>query len=382
MKKTKSKTPLYAALDLHTGESVLGSMDHDGQSQGQVRFATGAETLREQLEALRQKHRPVYLTLEASPLARWASAIARPLVERLIVCEPRHNRLINSNPQKCDEADVDGMCLLLRLGKLKEVWMGQERSREIYHALVYELLKWRDTQRELKALIKARYRQWGVLRVGKSRVFGKKGRAEYLAQLPGEEERRMLLRLYSQLDQALKQWKETLQEVGRVGAGFWEVRELQRIPGVGPIAAHVFSAIIEDPTRFRSKQQLFKYSGLAITDRSSDNKPLGYQRLDRRGHRELKNLSYTAWRTASKRTTRPNAIQRFYWQSRARTGSVRHARLNTQRKILEAMWQLWLLRRPFAEEKFCPSTAAAAPPEPSPRLVRPLGLTSRKGRGK
>jgi hypothetical protein len=62
--------------------------------------------------------------MEAGGLTRWASAIVRPLVERLIICEPRHNRLINSNPTKSDEADVEGMCLLLRLGKLKEVWMG------------------------------------------------------------------------------------------------------------------------------------------------------------------------------------------------------------------------------------------------------------------
>jgi len=134
MKRTK--TPLYAALDLHTGESVLGSMNHEGQSQGQVRFATRAEALCERLRALRRTGRPLYLTLEASPLARWAAAIARPLVERLVVCEPRHNRLINSNPQKCDEADVEAMCLLLRLGRLKEVWMGEDRTREVYRALV------------------------------------------------------------------------------------------------------------------------------------------------------------------------------------------------------------------------------------------------------
>ena len=95
-----------------------------------------------------------------------------------------------------------------------------------------------------------------------------------------------------------------------------------------------------------------KYSQLGITDRTSDNKPLGYQRLDRRGNRELKNLSYHAWRTACKSTTGPNPIKTFYQQSRLRTGSVRHARLNTQRKILEAMWLIWLRRRRFDPNKF------------------------------
>ncbi len=65
------------------------------------------------------------------------------------------------------------------------------------------------------------------------------------------------------------QWKETLKESGAgLGQAFWEVREFQCIPGVGPIAAHVFSAIIETPERFQTKAQLRKYSALGITDRS------------------------------------------------------------------------------------------------------------------
>src|SRR4051812_28708765 len=114
---------LYVALDLHSSHSVLGSMDQEGNSQGRVRFATEAESLREQVRALKKKGRALYLTLEAGALSRWAAGIIRPLVDRLIICEPRYNRLINSNPNKCDEADVEGMCLLLRLGRLKEVWM-------------------------------------------------------------------------------------------------------------------------------------------------------------------------------------------------------------------------------------------------------------------
>ena len=49
--------------------------------------------------------------MEAGALTRWASAVVCPLVERSIICEPRHNRLINSNPTKSDEADVEGICV-------------------------------------------------------------------------------------------------------------------------------------------------------------------------------------------------------------------------------------------------------------------------------
>ena len=88
----------------------------------------------------------------------------------------------------------------------------------------------------------------------------------------------------------------------------------------------------------------------------SDGRFTSRWKLDRRGNAELKNLSYHAWRTACKSTTGSNAIKSFYQQSRLRTGSVRHARLNTQRKILEALWLIWLRQRPFDPEKFNPST--------------------------
>jgi hypothetical protein len=101
------KRALYAALDLHSQNSVLGSIDHEGNSQGLAHFVTEAETLRDHVRALRKRGAPLHLTLEADALSRWAAGIIRPLVDPLIVCEPRHNRLINSNPNKCDEVDVE-----------------------------------------------------------------------------------------------------------------------------------------------------------------------------------------------------------------------------------------------------------------------------------
>jgi hypothetical protein len=57
------KKPIYAALDLHSRHSVLGSMDHDGQTQPRMRFATEANILRAQVERLRQRRRTLYLTM-------------------------------------------------------------------------------------------------------------------------------------------------------------------------------------------------------------------------------------------------------------------------------------------------------------------------------
>src|SRR4029453_3445696 len=94
-----------------------------------------------------------------------------------------------------------------------------------------------------------------------------------------------------------------------------------------------------------------------IVDRTSDGKPLGYQRLERHGHGRLKALSYHAWKGAIV-SKKPNAVRSFFEASLARTGDRRHARLNTQRKVLSTLASLWRHKAVFNAQRFL---AAARP---------------------
>jgi transposase len=125
----------------------------------------------------------------------------------------------------------------------------------------------------------------------------------------------------------------------KLGKAFPEIERLRTAPGVGTIGAHLFVAYVQEPARFASEQKLFRYCRLGIRDRTSDNKPLGYQQLDRQGHGMLKAISYRAWLQAVKRRSGP--VYEFYRQSLERTGNEVHARLNTQRKVLLTLWVLW-----------------------------------------
>lgn len=341
---------LFAALDLHSTTTVLATLSPDGTHSKPIRFPTTAEQLDAQVGLLGRTG--VRLTLEASPLARWAAKLLRPHVEQLIVGEPRFNKLIGSDPHKRDENDVRSLCTLLSLGHLKEVWIGSDRNREILRHLVGELLESRDKCREAKAHIKARYRQWGVIQLHGKALFAPAKREEWIARLQGAEEQRMMRRLYQRHDHALAEHKACLKEALRLARRFPEIRRMRQVPGVGPIGALVFCALIEDPSRFPTRSKLWRYCALGITERSSDNKPLSYQRIDRRGNNELKNLSYHAWRTACKSTTGHNAVKAFYQASLERTGCVRHARLNTQRKVLETLWRMWLRNSDFDPKLF------------------------------
>jgi hypothetical protein len=154
---------LFAALGLHSTTTVLATLSPDGNHSKPIRFPTTAEDIAAQVGRLGRNG--VRLTLEASPLARWAAKLLRPHVEQLIVCEPRFNKLIGSDPHKRNENDVRSLCTLLSLGHLKEVWVGSDRNREILRHLVGELLESREKCREAKAHIKARFRRWGVIQL-------------------------------------------------------------------------------------------------------------------------------------------------------------------------------------------------------------------------
>ena len=152
------------------------------------------------------------------------------------------------------------------------------------------------------------------------------------------------------MDGALENESKARRLMIQQGKHFPEIMLLQSVPGVGRIGAHLFSAYIQEPARFEKPSQLYRYCRLGIRDRSSDNKPLGYQQLDRHGHGVLKAMTYRAWLTAMRLKKGP--IYQFYLASLKRSGNEVHARLNTQRKVLMTLWTMWKNNAMFEAAKF------------------------------
>lgn len=328
----------YAAIDLHSRHSVIGWMSSRGEMLGEQRFTTSEENLVRWTRSI--PAREVTLTIEAGPLTRWAADILRPHLARLVVCDPRYNHLVSHSPKKCDEVDVVALCELLRLDALREVWTGRDEDRLAFRCAVYELIKFRDEQRQLKSHIKTRYRGAGILRLDGRELFHPAKRERWIELMPPARRHGLLL-LYDLFDTAYGAWCEQLAEVTRLGRCFPEIARFMTVPGIGEVGAHLFSAFVEDPHRFPTASKLYRYCALGITSRTSDGKPLGYERIDRTGRRELKTVSYHAWRTGIRAGQQCDAVRRFYLESKARTGTARHARLNTQRKIIRTLWTMW-----------------------------------------
>jgi transposase len=293
------------------------------------------------------------LAIEEGPLAFWMAQTLRPHVAELIIADPRENHLISRHANKNDKVDVRGLCRLLRLGELKAVYHPEDDERAIYKGVVQQYIDFRNQETALKTKIKAKFRSWGAMEVTGSRtsVYSEDGRKEFLKLVKAQSVRNQLSRLYVLMDTAVRMQALSLEEAKRLGRKYPEIQEFKKIPGVGDINAMIFDAYIQTPHRFSHKSKLYRYCRLGVTDRSSDGKPLGFKRLDKRGNGELKAMSYRSY-IGAMRVRRANEVRTFYERSLNATRSTRAARLNTQRKIISVMHGIWLKGEEYRPELF------------------------------
>ena len=344
---TDTTTIAWLGLDAHSRNCVLAHLDDHGTEINCWRFPTHPQQLLKHVQAVPA---PVKrLMLEESNLARWISQLLKPQVQQLVVCDARRNRLISQDSNKHDRRDAFALARLLRLNEFKPVWQPTDDQRVLFKraAQAYENAVLRQTR--LKLQIKSLFQHWGLFPSGAT-VFSKSGRAGWLQQLPYDALRSQALLLYELLDQALVGQSQARRLMCQTGRPFPEVQRLRTAPGVGLVGAHLFVAYVQDPQRFAKFSRLSKYCRLAIRDRTSDNKPLGFKKLDRQGNGVLKAVSYRAFLQAAKRRSGP--LWDFYQASLRQTGSTTHARLNTQRKILLTLWTLWLNGKEFDPNLF------------------------------
>ncbi len=337
----------YLAMDVHARNCVLGDMDGNGNFRGNRSFITRENNIIKALKAIKAKKK--HLIMEAGPLSNWAAQLANDHVTRVIICDPRENALIYKSSQKRDKVDTKKMCRLLRLGEFKEVYRPENDQRAIFKAAVQHYLDLRNQLSALKNKIKAMYRQWGVIDVFTDSVYSTSGRDKFLNQLTQRPIYLQLKRLYDLMDHTAAIKKTAEKSMVSLGRNYPEINEFKKMPGMGPIGAHTFDAYIQTPHRFAKTNRLWRYCRLGVTDCTSDGKPLGYKRLDKSGVNELKALSYRAFLSAIKGD---NEVKRFYLNSLQRTHDRKHARLNTQRKVLSVMLSIWKKGDAYRPELF------------------------------
>ena len=108
----------YIALDWSKVNFALASIRDSGTKFNVVEHPANLKILKEYLKQLPGKK---ILTIEETTTAQWLYVELKDYVDKILICEPFQNKLLNSGP-KNDKIDAVKLCTLLRNGSLKEVY--------------------------------------------------------------------------------------------------------------------------------------------------------------------------------------------------------------------------------------------------------------------
>jgi transposase len=127
-------------------------------------------------------------------------------------------------------------------------------------------------------------------------------------------------------------------------------RSLRQIPGIGPLRAAQLVALIQTPRRFRTKRQLWNYSGLGLETHDSaqyrmvegqlqrSKKPQQLRGLNTNHNHDLKNIFKGA---AMRASTAAGPMRDFYEALLAKGRRPTMARLTLARKIAAITLIVW-----------------------------------------
>ena len=334
----------YIGMDVHQATISVAVMDAGGKLIMEGLLETKAATI---VEFVRGLHGPLSLTFEEGTSAAWLHDLLKPQVDRLVVCDPRKAALLKEG-NKSDRIDARKLAELLRTNQLKPVYHEEHGIRALRELGRSYLTITKDVTRVMNR-IKALYRSWAIP-CGGTTVYAPRHRAEWLAKIVEPGVRLRAERLYQQLDllQPVRQQArhDLLVESHRHPA----VKLLRQIPAIGPIRAALLVALLQTPHRFRTKRQLWAYSGFAVETHDSGEyryvrgkMQRNRERITVRGLRDnynkgLKNLFKGAAISAS---TRPGPLHDFYVALIAKGMRPTMARLTLARKMITITLTIW-----------------------------------------
>jgi len=350
----------YIGMDVHKEAISIAVLKSSGKLVMECVIETKASTILQFLQGLRGS---LHVTFEEGTSAAWLYDLLKPQVTKIVVCNPRRNALLKEG-SKSDRIDARKLAELLRSNLLRPVYHGEHGVRTLKELARSYLTISKDLGRVMSRL-KAIYRSWGIPCAGKQ-VYAPRYRSEWLGKIQEAGVRRRAEFYYQQLDalRPLRQQvrQELLAEAKKHSA--WKL--LRGIPSIGPIRAALIIAILQTPHRFRTKRQLWTYSGFGIETHSSADhrcvngelerakKQISIRGLNRNHHHDLKNLFKSAATIAA---VKAGPFQEFYDALVAKGIKPEMARLTLARKIAAITLVVWKKGVRFDAEHLKPQTA-------------------------
>jgi transposase len=334
----------YIGMDVHQATISVAVMDDQGKLIMECILETKAATILEFIQGLRGT---LSVTFEEGTSAAWLHDLLKPHVSRLVVCDPRKAALLKEG-NKSDRIDAQKLAELLRTNQLKPVYHEEHGIRALKELARSYLTITKDLTRVMNR-IKALYRSWAIPCSGAG-VYAARHRAQWLAKIAEPGVRLRAERLYQQLDLLQPVPQEARRDLLLESRKHPGVKLLRQIPSIGPIRAALLVGLLQTPNRFRTKRQLWAYSGFSVEIHDSgefryvrgklrrNRERITVRGLNDNYNRDLKNLFKSAAISAS---TRPGPLRDFYVARVEKGMRPTMARLTLARKIATITLTMW-----------------------------------------
>jgi transposase len=344
----------YIGMDVHKEAIVIAVLNESGKLVMESVIETRASSILQFLHGLRGE---LHVTLEEGTWAAWLYDLLQPQVQHIVVCNPRRNALLKEG-SKSDKVDAHKLADLLRTGMLRPVYHGENGLRTLRElGRSYQTIS-KDLTRVMNRL-KALYRGWGIPCAG-TQVYAARCREEWLSKIPQAGVRRRAELLYQQLDGLQTLRRDVRSEFLAESRKHKAAKLLRQIPCIGAIRAARLIGLMQTPHRFRSKRQLWTYSGLGIETHDSaqyrfvsgqvqrSKKPQQVRGLNRNHNHEMKEIFKSA---ATRASCGRGPFHDFYAGLLTKGMKPEMARLTLARKIAAITLTLWKKEERFDVEQ-------------------------------
>jgi len=334
----------YIGMDVHTQSISSAVMNSVGKVVMESVIETKASTILQFIDGLRGDLR---VTFEEGTWAAWLYDVQKPHVTEVVVCNPRKAALLKDG-SKGDRIDARKLAELLYMNRIKSVYHGENGLRTLKELARSYLTITKDLTRVMNRL-KALYRSWGIPCAGKD-VYAPRHRAEWLSKISEAGVRRRAEHYYQQLDVLRLLRQEVRRDLLAEAKKHKPWKLLRQIPGIGPIRAALLVALMQTPHRFRTKRQLWKYSGLGLETHDSaqyhavkgelqrSKRPATVRGLNKDHNHDLKDIFKGA---AMQTSTAAGPLHDFYENLLAKGRKPTMARLTLARKIAAITLIVW-----------------------------------------
>lgn len=266
----------YVGMDVHKATIAIAVLDASGKLVSQSVIETSTQTVRDFCQSLRGE---VHLTLEEGNHASWLYDVVEPLVKRVIVCNPKHNKQMMGR-HRSDRIDARKLAELLRLNAMKGVYHGEHGTRTLKQLMrSYECFITDITR--VKNRLKAIYNGQAILN-RRQELYHVSKRQMWIEKLQNPGQKVRAEQLFLQLEE-LKKLKQRAKKAMITESRRHEAEPiLSQIPELGPVRVAQIIATIDTPHRFRTKRPFWKYVGLAVETNSSADHEVVQGKVQRR----------------------------------------------------------------------------------------------------